>query len=250
VSVVLAPPDFLQLAGHPLRWRLLQALADSDRTVQELTTVVGEAQNLVSYHLGKLRDAGLVTARRSSADGRDSYYAADLARIADLLATTGGALHPALGAAHQQPGAKKRRRTTNVLFLCTGNSARSQMAEALLRERSNGAVKTASAGSNPKPLADGAVAAMRARGIDISRNKTKHLDAVSHRRFDWVISLCDKVKEVCPDLPGDPRTIHWSMADPSSSDDPDAFERTAADLDGRITFLLAALGTDDERTTR
>ena len=56
----IAPPEFLRLAGHPLRWRLLGELARSDRTVHELTRRVGEAQNLVSYHLRKLRDAGLV----------------------------------------------------------------------------------------------------------------------------------------------------------------------------------------------
>ena len=74
----VAPREFLQLAGHPLRWRLLGELARSDRMVHELTGLVGEPQNLVSYHLGKLRDGGLVSARRSSADRRDAYYALDL----------------------------------------------------------------------------------------------------------------------------------------------------------------------------
>ena len=67
----LAPPGFLRLAGHALRWRLLGELARSDRMVHELTDLVGQPQNLVSYHLGKLRDAHLVSARRSSADRRD-----------------------------------------------------------------------------------------------------------------------------------------------------------------------------------
>ncbi len=92
----LAPPEFLQLAGHPVRWRLLGELARSDRTVHELTGLVGQPQNLVSYHLGKLRDAGLVSARRSSADRRDAYYTVDLTRVGDLLSATGGALHPGL----------------------------------------------------------------------------------------------------------------------------------------------------------
>src|SRR6476660_4188944 len=90
----VAPPEFLQLAGHPLRWRLLSELARSDRMVHELTGLVGEPQNLVSYHLGKLRGGRLVSARRSSADGRDSYYGLDLARIGRLLSAAGGALHP------------------------------------------------------------------------------------------------------------------------------------------------------------
>ena len=67
-----APPGFLQLAGHPVRWRLLRELAGSDRQVRELTGLTGHPQPLVSYHLGRLRAAGLVSARRSSADGRDA----------------------------------------------------------------------------------------------------------------------------------------------------------------------------------
>lgn len=76
-----AVPDalgFLQLAGHPLRWRLLRELARSDRRVSELTGLLDEPQNLVSYHLGRLRADRLVAARRSSFDGRDSYYRLDL----------------------------------------------------------------------------------------------------------------------------------------------------------------------------
>ena len=69
---------FVRLAAHPLRWKLLTALADSDLRVRELVERVGEPQNLVSYHLRLLRDGGLVTATRSSFDGRDSYYHLDL----------------------------------------------------------------------------------------------------------------------------------------------------------------------------
>src|ERR671910_446893 len=92
----LASPEFMQLAGHPLRWRLLRELGRSDRMVHELTEMIGQPQNLVSYHLGKLRDARLVTARRSSADRRDTYYTIDLTRIGGPLTPTGVALHPGL----------------------------------------------------------------------------------------------------------------------------------------------------------
>src|SRR2546423_14803448 len=143
----LAPPEFLQLAGHPLRWRLLGELARSDRTVHELTGLVGGPQNLVSYHLGKLRDARLVTARRSSADGRAAYCAADLARFAGLLSATGGALHPGLRLT-RPPTGDGGRDAVRVLFLCTGNSARSPIAEALARVRSDGIVEAHSAGSH------------------------------------------------------------------------------------------------------
>src|SRR4051812_20582008 len=92
-----SPPAFLRLAGDPLRWRLLSELARSDRRVWELTGLVGHQQNAVSYHLGRLRDGGLVSMRRSSADGRDSYYRIELDRCGQLLAAAGAALHPGLG---------------------------------------------------------------------------------------------------------------------------------------------------------
>src|SRR5262249_19779966 len=95
-SAEILPLEFLQLAGHPLRWQLLTELARSDRQVHELTELVGEPQNLVSYHLAKLRDGRLVTARRSDSDRRDTYYTVDLARIGGRLSATGKALHPKL----------------------------------------------------------------------------------------------------------------------------------------------------------
>ena len=119
----ILPPEFLQLAGHPLRWRLLAELARSDRMVHELTGLISQPQNLVSYHLGKLRDAGLVSARRSSADRRDAYYTVDLTRIGGLLSASGGALHPALRLAPRSPSAVAPR-ALSVLFLCTGNRDR------------------------------------------------------------------------------------------------------------------------------
>ena len=97
------PPGFLQLAGHPVRWRLLRELARSDRQVRELTSLTGHPQSLVSYHLGRLRAAQLVSARRSSADGRDVYYRADLFRCRELLGEAGISLHPGLSLAPTPP---------------------------------------------------------------------------------------------------------------------------------------------------
>jgi protein-tyrosine-phosphatase len=245
----LTPPGFLQLAGHPLRWQLLSELAGSDRMVHELTGLVGQPQNLVSYHLGKLRAARLVSARRSSADGRDAYYAVDLVRLGELLAVTGGALHPGLRLVPPVAMPVGGRAEARVLFLCTGNSARSQMAEALVRVRSGGVVEAHSAGSHPKPLHPNAVRVMRdEHGIDLSGHESKHLGTFAEQRFDRVISLCDRVREVCPEFPGDPETTHWSIPDPAAgqADGGDeatypAFQRTADELETRVGFLLAAL---------
>src|SRR5678816_3506565 len=147
------PPEILGLLSDPLRWQLVAELGRSDRRVSELVQLVGKPQNLVSYHLAELRQAGIVTARRSSADGRDVYYRADLFRCRDLLGEAGRALHPGLSLAPTHPTAGARRRTRpRLLFLCTGNSARSQIAEALVEQRSDGTVDARSAGSHPKAL--------------------------------------------------------------------------------------------------
>jgi ArsR family transcriptional regulator, arsenate/arsenite/antimonite-responsive transcriptional repressor / arsenate reductase (thioredoxin) len=240
-----SPPRFLRLAGHPLRWRLLSELARSDRRVGELCELADRRQSLVSYHLRRLRDGGLVSMRRSAADGRDTYYVLDLARCGELLHSAGESLHPGLARA-PRPRRERRPPIARVLFLCTGNSARSQIAEALCERLSGGVVSAASAGSHPKPLHPNAVRVMRARGIDLAGRRSKHLSEFARRRFDYVISLCDRVRELCPELPGGPELIHWSIPDPAHEPGSDAetlpaFERTAAELFTRIEFLIEAI---------
>ncbi|WP_346117781.1 ArsR family transcriptional regulator [Micromonospora coerulea] len=247
-STTQVPPAFVRLAAHPLRWRLLTALADSDYRVRELVTLVGEPQSLVSYHLRLLRDGGLVTATRSSFDGRDSYYHLDLEHCAAALADAGAALHPALRrepAPREQPVDPRRSPRVGVLFVCTGNSARSPIGAALLRHHTGGQVDVASAGNRPKPhLHPHAVRVLRDEfGIDITDQHPRHMDTVTGRRFDYVISLCDKAREACPDFPDHPRRKHWSIPDPAAAGEADyrAFQHTAADIDTRIRHLLPVL---------
>ncbi|WP_089014615.1 arsenate reductase/protein-tyrosine-phosphatase family protein [Micromonospora inositola] len=248
-----AAPAFMRLAAHPLRWRLLTELADSDLRVRELVTLIGQPQNLVSYHLRLLRDGGLVTATQSSFDGRDSYYHLDLDRCTQALASTGAALHPALrldGATVAPPVHQRRLPHLAVLFVCTGNSARSPTAEGLLRHHTAGQVEVNSAGSRPRPLLHpNSVRALRDQyGIDIAGQRPRHLDTLAGRRFDYVITLCDKAREVCPEFDDHPRRIHWSIPDPALAGDSDqasyqAFARNAADIDTRIRHLLPVLAT-------
>jgi protein-tyrosine-phosphatase/DNA-binding transcriptional ArsR family regulator len=232
VAATITPPSFLRLAGHPLRWRLLSELARSDRRVRELCALVDEPQALVSYHLGQLRMEGVVDPRRSSADGRDVYYRLDLARCRELLGAAGAALHPGL---RDAPTRQEHARRARVLFLCTGNSSRSQMAEGLAEKLG---LRAVSAGSAPKPLHPQAVATMRARGIDIAGRRSKHLSEFAQRRFDCVVTLCDRVREVCPEFDGAPPLAHWSMSDPALEAGPAAFERTADELAVRIPYLI------------
>ncbi|MGZ4735522.1 MAG: arsenate reductase/protein-tyrosine-phosphatase family protein [Acidimicrobiia bacterium] len=250
-------PVFVELAGHPVRWRILAELSVSDRRVRELTAAMGEPQSLVSYHLGRLRTGGLVDVRRSSADGRDSYYSVDLAHCADLLAAVGVALHPGLRLGRLE-GERVRpsgsaRRVPRVLFLCTGNSARSQMAEAFMAHGSRFPIQAFSAGSRPKPLHPNAVRVMRKRGVDISGCRAKSVDEFAKRRFDHVVTLCDRVREVCPEFPGSPRLTHWSMPDPSATGTTDrqtypAFEVAADEIERRVRFLQELI--DESRSRR
>lgn len=243
--------QFLRLIGDPRRWAILTALASSDRRVGELTELVGERQNLVSYHLRELRNAGVVSSRRSSFDGRDTYYRLNLDRARDLFRESAAALHPALRlvpSATTTPSPDGR--ASRVLFLCTGNSARSQMAEALLEHRSGHTIQARSAGSHPKVLHPTAVRVMADRGIDISGITTKHLRRYVRNHFDQVVTVCDKVREICPEFPGNPTTSHWSVPDPAASGSTDeethlAFERTADDLEGRVGQLIARLSATE-----
>ena len=238
----------VRLLADPVRWRLIRLLALSDRRVRELVTAVGQPQSLVSYHLRQLRAGGLVTARRSSFDARDTYYRLDLDGCAQALAGVASALHPGLelppaAPVRAAPGAPRGR----VLFVCTGNSGRSPMAEALVRHRAGTRVRAASAGIRPKPLHPDAVAVMRDRfGVDITGHRPVPVESVVSQPFDYVISLCDKARESCPEFPGHPGRIHWSMPDPAAAEGDlagyPAFERTAAELDARIGYLLPALG--------
>jgi protein-tyrosine-phosphatase len=120
------------------------------------------------------------------------------------------------------------------------------MAEALLARMSHGTVETVSAGSHPKPLHPNAVRVLQERGVDISSHRSKHVDEVVDQRFDTIITLCDRVREVCPEFGSGPDRAHWSVADPSLEGSNDretlpAFERTLTDLETRISFRFHPL---------
>ena len=142
--------------------------------------------------------------------------------------------------------AGRARRRRRILFVCTGNSGRSPMAEGLLRYRAGARVTAASAGIRPKPVHPHAVAVMRdGYGVDIAGHRPVPVETVARERFDYVISLCDKAREACPEFAGRPGLIHWSLPDPAAGEGGlagyAAFERTAAELDARIGFLLPVL---------
>jgi arsenate reductase len=132
-----------------------------------------------------------------------------------------------------------------ILFLCTGNSARSQIAEALLASKGAGRFEVASAGSKPAPRVNPyAVEVLREVGLDWSDRQPKGIDAVADRPWDFVITVCDRAKESCPVLPGTPVMAHWGMDDPAEVSGSDAevrraFLLTRQMLARRIDLLLA-----------
>jgi len=250
MDAALVPlPDVLKLVSHDVRWNLLQLLARSDYCVQELVARLHLPQNLVSYHLKQLRQGQFVTERRSSADERSIYYALDVERFQKLYLAAGATLHPAvtpLAVLEHQEGTRTPI-PLRVLFLCTHNSARSQIAEALLRQLSNGTIEAFSAGSDPaERVHPWAVHLMERMGIDMSQARPKHFDTFRGQHFDAIVTVCDRVREVCPVFPDDPERIHWSFPDPTRVEGPPevqyrAFEQTSLQLATRIRFLMTVL---------
>jgi arsenate reductase len=104
-----------------------------------------------------------------------------------------------------------------VLFLCTGNSCRSQMAEGWLRQIAGDGAEVQSAGTKPAGLNPMAVAVMREAGIDISGQRSKHVDELTQRDFLFVITVCDSAREACPVFPGALYQRHWSFDDPAAA---------------------------------
>lgn len=133
-----------------------------------------------------------------------------------------------------------------VLFLCTGNSARSQLAEAILRDAGKGAIDVESAGTSPQPDIHPLArrAAKNLLGLDMAGQHPKTLDRFLGQHFDYVITVCDRAAESCPVFPGDPERIHWSLEDPAAATGTDeqkqrAFDATAKQLLSRIRLWLS-----------
>lgn len=130
---------------------------------------------------------------------------------------------------------------TKVLFICTANSARSIMAEALMRQLGGDEVEVASAGTDPGQVAAGALAALEGFNVDIHRFHSKSISTLNTDEFDYVISLCDRARTECRlDFVGQ-NFIAWDFPDPAASSDPNAFKQTLHELSERIRMFLLIL---------
>lgn len=231
----------LRLLADETRWRLLRALRYSDQLVGELVSTTGLPQNLVSYHLGVLRQAGLVQLHKSDVDARANYYGIHLPQLTALYRRIGTDLAvPATPRPESLPA-------LTVVFLCRANSARSQIAEGWLRTLSSGRLTVRSAGTQPSRLHPLAEQVMAEVGIDIGHHQSKHVDALAHLRPDVVVTVCDIAREECAVWLQADQRLHWSIADPvavrGANEQLAAFRATRDNLRQRCEGLLELLVT-------
>jgi protein-tyrosine-phosphatase/DNA-binding transcriptional ArsR family regulator len=200
--------------GDPTRLAIVDELATSDRAPVELQRLTNIPSNLLAHHLDVLEQVGLITRSRSSGDGRRRYVHLHRDALHDLT-----------------PG--RRRRAQRALFVCTHNSARSQLAAALWTQLTNQPAD--SAGTHPADrVHPGAVAAARRAGLDLTDARPKHLDEIgSMPRL--VVTVCDRAHE---ELDPDHTWLHWSVPDPVQAPTKATFDATVDELRTRIHALV------------
>jgi ArsR family transcriptional regulator, arsenate/arsenite/antimonite-responsive transcriptional repressor / arsenate reductase (thioredoxin) len=207
--------------GDSARLAIVDMLAVGDASPGEVGARLGMSTNLIAHHLHVLADAGVIDRRQSEHDRRRSYLRLRPAALSALRT-------PGLAASHR------------VVFVCTRNSARSQLAAALWSRRSD--VPAASAGTQPATRVNSrAIRIARRYGLSLDPDRTAHLDDVA-QKDDLLIAVCDHVHET---LPSDRQRLHWSVPDPVPADTDAAFEATYRDLADRIERLAPHLSTEE-----
>jgi len=139
-----------------------------------------------------------------------------------------------------------------VLFVCTGNSARSQMAEAILRHLGGSAFEAHSAGTEPKGVNPLTIRVLEGARIDATGLRSKSVRQFLEERFDYVVTVCDRAREACPVFPGGHESLHWGFDDPAEATGTDeerlaVFERVMAEIAGRIRVFVPAAMADHGR---
>ncbi len=260
--------ELLKTLADPHRLEVLNLIIEGTHTSRALVAATGLPTNLLSHHLKALREAGLVQASRDPHDQRWQYFVPNIARLTEVQFLLSHFLHPARIQPRQggtgpggQPAPyapprhiqleKEFRMTSNktkVIFLCTGNSARSQMAEALLRQHAGDDFEVYSAGTEPKGMNPYTVQVMEELGVDMSSHHSKSVrEFLGHMNFGYVITVCDDAEENCPAVfLSQGQHLHWSFEDPAKATGSDEdirakFRDVRGQIDGRIRAWLAEL---------
>ena len=220
----------LSALAEPARLRIVDLLGAGDASPGELRTELGLPSNLLAHHLKVLEDAGIVSRHRSHADKRRTYLRLHREGLPGLLP-----------AASTTAGAAAER----VVFVCTANSARSQLAVALWREASP--LPATSGGTHPGiAIAPGAVAAARRHGLSLTQERPQSLDGLL-RDGDYVVTVCDAAHEELPADAGPGARLrlagvsHWSVPDPVAAGTDAAFDAAFTDIAGRVADLAPRL---------
>lgn len=214
----------LRALADPVRLAVMDALAAADESPGVLAAALDVPGNLLAHHLNVLEEAGLVRRVRSEADRRRTYVALVPQALDGLL-----------------PGAPMRR-APRVVFVCTHNSARSQLAAAVWRTRSD--VPVASAGTSPASRVNAQAAAVaRRHGLRLGRVRPVHMRDVL-RPHDLVVSVCDSAHEELTHAGR--RHQHWSVTDPVRVGTDEAFEQTFTTVADRVVRLAETVTTDGE----
>ena len=245
-----ATAQAMKALGEVNRLRVYALLSMGPMSVGDLGITLGLSQALVSHHLAVLKAAGLIVDYRSPSDARVVIYSIDKSRLRDLYGELSLILDPIRAFDPRPSLPDPMRRTTmsgpiRVLFLCTGNSARSQMSEALLREKGEGLFEAVSAGTHPKGLHPLTIKVMDERGIDVRDQRSKDVTEFLTDTFDYVITVCDRANEECPVFPGDYERIHWSFEDPAAATGSEerqleVFRRVRIAIENRIALFINA----------
>lgn len=235
---------FFKVLADETRLAIVRVLTMTDLRASEIGQRLQLPQNAVSYHLKALRAIGLLQDRRSTADGRDLYYRVDFERLQALYLRAGAALHPGIATPAAGAPDAALTRPLRILFLCTHNRARSQLAEGIARYLGGDQVDVQSAGDHPTEVHPLTLDMLAELGLDTSCHHAKHFDQFVGQPFDYVITTCDYVRGNCPTFPGDPLRIHWSFDDPSTvaggeEAQRQAFRTTRRELMTRMRFLLS-----------
>ncbi len=199
--------SLLKVLADDTRWRIIRILRFGDYQVSELVERLQQPQNLISYHLGILRQAGFVQLHRSDADGRVLFYSLSHTQLRTGLAQVAAALQLSVPDPATLPAVP-------LLFLCTGNSIRSQMAEAWVRHLSGGRIPVQSAGNRPQQIHPLTYVVMQEVGLDLSQHRSKGLEVLNHFPAQIGVSVCDFAREDCPTFLRVPVLLHWSIPQP------------------------------------
>lgn len=211
--------------GDPTRLGICELLAVQDLSPDALAAALEVPGNLLAHHLKVLESAGLIERVPSKHDRRRTYVRAVDAALESLL---------------PQPHPIAARR---VVFVCTHNSARSILAEAIWRDASN--VPSSSAGTHPADrINPRALKVARRMGLTVTQESPQLIDDIV-RPGDLIVSVCDSVNEELPDL--DNQHLHWSVPDPAAVDTDRAFTQAASELSSRITHLAPRIRTQTSR---